>query len=44
LESYKFSASRGWIAFAVIQGVNCFLYGVIETTSLAMMMEYTNNK
>ncbi|CAJ0588048.1 unnamed protein product [Cylicocyclus nassatus] len=37
-------ASRGWIAYASIQGVNCFLYGVIEVTSLTMMMEYTNNK
>lgn len=44
LTSMMCTASRGWIAFAVIQGVNCFLYGVIETTSLAMMMEYTNNK
>ncbi|PAV64473.1 hypothetical protein WR25_07046 [Diploscapter pachys] len=44
LTSMMCTASRGWIAFAVIQAVNCFLYGVIETTSLAMMMEYTNNK
>ncbi|KJH47453.1 hypothetical protein DICVIV_06440 [Dictyocaulus viviparus] len=37
-------ASRNWIAYSIIQGINCFLYGVIEVTSLTLMMEYTNNK
>ncbi|EPB65709.1 hypothetical protein ANCCEY_15224, partial [Ancylostoma ceylanicum] len=44
ITSMMSTASRGWIAYASIQGVNCFLYGVIEVTSLTMMMEYTNNK
>ncbi|EPB69561.1 hypothetical protein ANCCEY_11344, partial [Ancylostoma ceylanicum] len=30
ITSMMSTASRGWIAYACIQGVNCFLYGVIE--------------
>ncbi|KAJ1350742.1 hypothetical protein KIN20_006617 [Parelaphostrongylus tenuis] len=44
ITSIMSTASRNWIAYACIQGMNCFLYGVIEVTSLTMMMEYTNNK
>ncbi|VDL63852.1 unnamed protein product [Nippostrongylus brasiliensis] len=44
ITSMMSTASQNWIAYASIQGVNCFLYGVIEVTSLTMMMEYTNNK
>ncbi|CAB3398915.1 unnamed protein product [Caenorhabditis bovis] len=44
ITSMMTTAARGWISFAVIQGANCFLYGVIETTSLTMMMEYSSNK
>uniref|UniRef100_A0A0K0DJX3 MFS domain-containing protein n=1 Tax=Angiostrongylus cantonensis TaxID=6313 RepID=A0A0K0DJX3_ANGCA len=44
ITSIMSTASRNWIAYAFIQGMNCFLYGVIEVTSLTMMMEYTNNK
>ncbi|CAI4225120.1 unnamed protein product [Auanema sp. JU1783] len=38
------TAAHEWIVFSILQALNCFLYGVIETTSLTMMMEYTNNK
>ncbi|ULT87648.1 hypothetical protein L3Y34_007068 [Caenorhabditis briggsae] len=44
ITSMMCTAARSWIAFAAIQGVNCFIYGVIETTSLTMMVEFTSNK
>lgn len=44
ITSMMCTAAQSWIAFACIQGVNCFLYGVIETTSLTMMVEFTSNK
>ncbi|CAD6186698.1 unnamed protein product [Caenorhabditis auriculariae] len=44
ITSMMSTASQSWIAFASIQCVNCFLYGVIETTSLTMMMEITSNR
>ncbi|CAI2355237.1 unnamed protein product [Caenorhabditis sp. 36 PRJEB53466] len=44
ITSMMCTAARSWVAFAAIQGVNCFIYGVIETTSLTMMMEFTSNK
>ncbi|CCD72108.1 Major facilitator superfamily (MFS) profile domain-containing protein [Caenorhabditis elegans] len=44
ITSMMCTAAQSWIAFSVIQGVNCFLYGVIETTSLTMMVEFTSNK
>ncbi|CAI5451066.1 unnamed protein product [Caenorhabditis angaria] len=44
ITSMMSTAAQNWQAFAAIQGVNCFLYGVIEVTSLTMMMEYTSNK
>lgn len=37
-------ASQGWLSFSIIMGVNCILFGLLETTSLTMMMEYTSNK
>lgn len=44
ITSMMCTAAQSWIAFAAIQGVNCFIYGVIETTSLTMMVEFTSNK
>lgn len=44
ITSMMCTAAQSWVAFAVIQGVNCFIYGVIETTSLTMMVEFTSNK
>uniref|UniRef100_A0A1I7TYD7 MFS domain-containing protein n=1 Tax=Caenorhabditis tropicalis TaxID=1561998 RepID=A0A1I7TYD7_9PELO len=44
ITSMMCTAAQSWVAFAAIQGVNCFIYGVIETTSLTMMVEFTSNK
>ncbi|GMS80178.1 hypothetical protein PENTCL1PPCAC_2353, partial [Pristionchus entomophagus] len=44
ITSMMSTASQGWLSFSIIMGVNCVLYGLLETTSLTMMMEYTSNK
>ncbi|CAJ0582647.1 unnamed protein product, partial [Mesorhabditis spiculigera] len=44
ITSMMCTAARNWYAYASIMGFNCFLYGIIEVTSLTMMMEYTSNK
>ncbi|KAF8383287.1 hypothetical protein PRIPAC_72429 [Pristionchus pacificus] len=44
ITSMMVTASQGWVSFAVIMGVNCLIYGLLETTALTMMMEYTSNK
>ena len=37
-------ACTGWQAFAVLQAVNGFFFGIIEVTALTLMMEYTDSK
>uniref|UniRef100_A0A914WGL5 Major facilitator superfamily (MFS) profile domain-containing protein n=1 Tax=Plectus sambesii TaxID=2011161 RepID=A0A914WGL5_9BILA len=44
LTSVMAISAKDWIAYSICQFLNGFLFGMIEVTSLTMMMEYTDNK